>query len=316
MKKDNIVKIVKILISVILLSWVIYTGTKAGNVKIFASINIVYFIFACIFHLTAFMLLLIRWRLLIGIHTETTIFNLLPSYYIGIFSNNLLPGSVGGDFIRASYLYKSGINLNELLVCSLTDRLIGVIATIIIGMVAISFSTTVVINEYIDITFVFIFLFLCFIIPIGFSFYTTQILNLLSKINLPENWLLRIQNLAELLKALITKPLQLISAISCSFLSIISIVFCYYFLAESMGLNLNLLMLCMVVPVSFIISSIPISVGGLGIRESSIMFLLSVFHIPMERSSTLAILYLLVLLIVTTPGGLLIIKKQKNGPNH
>jgi len=64
------------------------------------------------------------------------------------------------------------------------------------------------------------------------------------------------------------------------------------------------------VPLSFFASNLPISVGGLGVRESAVIYLLSLFGIAIEQSAALNILYVLVLILVTAPGGMFILKEH------
>lgn len=111
----------------------------------------------------------------------------------------------------------------------------------------------------------------------------------------------KIDNLFQNIKA---RPSRLLGVVGLSLVSTFCIVMCYFYLARSMELELEIRTLSIVVPLSFFAASLPISVGGLGVRESAVIFLLSLFNVGTNQGVELNILYLLTLILVTAPGAI------------
>ena len=65
-------------------------------------------------------------------------------------------------------------------------------------------------------------------------------------------------------------------------------------------------------PIVFLATMIPLSIGGWGIREISMIYILSFNNIPNELSFGLSLIFGLGLIITSLPGGLfLLIRKLK-----
>ncbi len=80
----------------------------------------------------------IRWQLLLavqGIHI--TFLESLRLTYIGWFFNNWLPGSLGGDFVKAYYIATQTHRKAEAVTVVFLDRFIGLIAMCMLGAVAV-----------------------------------------------------------------------------------------------------------------------------------------------------------------------------------
>lgn len=79
-----------------------------------------------------------RWKLLLrsqGRSVSTPY--LYGSYLVGLFFNNFLPSSIGGDFLRATAAKKKGGGtLTENLTVVLVERMIGLLATLTLGGIA------------------------------------------------------------------------------------------------------------------------------------------------------------------------------------
>jgi len=312
MTKHHAILVLKILISTGLLGWLILKGAEAGSIEVLKKIDAMSFILACGAHLLAFAILLLRWRIVLGINHEVSITSLLRSYYIGMFSSNFLPGTVGGDFVRATYLYKIGIPFNELLLSSLIDRLLGLITTLVLCLAIYSFSSMDILDGQVDIRSASIALVFCVAAPIIIFLLSEKILILLEKTRLKVSWLDRLRDLSNLLQIVHQNPLSLIYAIGLSLMSTLCIVLCYFILCRALGIELTFLTLCIVIPLSFIASSIPVSVGGLGIREGFIVYMLTLFGAAQEQAVALTLLYLTILIVITLPGGILIVRHSSD----
>ena len=80
-----------------------------------------------------------RWVLLLRVHrVHISLFQAIKLTYLGLFYNNLMPGAVGGDLLRAWYVTQhSERHLRlEAAVTVFVDRLVGLIGMVIVGALA------------------------------------------------------------------------------------------------------------------------------------------------------------------------------------
>jgi len=83
----------------------------------------------------------VRWQLLLavqGIHI--TFWESLRLTYIGWFFNNWMPGSTGGDFVKAYYIARQTHQKTEAVAVVFLDRFIGLVAMCMLGAAAIAAS--------------------------------------------------------------------------------------------------------------------------------------------------------------------------------
>ena len=66
-----------------------------------------------------------------------------------------------------------------------------------------------------------------------------------------------------------------------------------YIIARGLSLDAPFLLLLIFLPIIILISSLPISISGLGLREGSFIILLGSIRIPAEKSLTLSIIWYL-----------------------
>jgi len=67
-----------------------------------------------------------------------------------------------------------------------------------------------------------------------------------------------------------------------------------------------------IIPIVFVASSLPISIGGLGVRESVLVSLLLFFQVDPQMAIALSLLYFAIIVLITLPGAILIANKNLN----
>jgi len=120
-----------------------------------------------------------------------------------------------------------------------------------------------------------------------------------------------IQQIDHCINDLIRHPLALFTAGLLSLCNIFLIILCYYLLAIGLSIELSLSELSFAIPLIFIASALPISVGGFGIREGATILLLMHFGVDEAASIAIAGLYLIIFLTVTAPAALLVIGQKR-----
>ena len=130
----------------------VYWLLKLTDLRIaWQSINavpvLIIFLAVCIM-LAGFVVGSFRWWLLLR-HTTSTIRyrKILPSSYLGIFFNNILPTTMGGDVIRTLHLSLRGISPKALIGSAIIDRAIGLFTVLALGFVCIGMSSEIIVRK-------------------------------------------------------------------------------------------------------------------------------------------------------------------------
>ncbi|GAI26046.1 unnamed protein product, partial [marine sediment metagenome] len=81
----------------------------------------------------------------------------------------------------------------------------------------------------------------------------------------------------------------------------------YYLAAMALRINLTLTAFIFIVPVVTTIAMIPISIGGIGLRENSFVFILVAMGIANEKAALCSLLILFMFILVGIAGGIVYI---------
>ncbi len=230
-----------------------------------------------------------RWQLLLRSQgREIGIPRLFGSYFVGLFFNNFLPSTIGGDIVRATDARKQGGgSLTENLTVILVERLIGLLATLAIGGIA---ALTGVAHD-IDPRLTWAFVAALAAATGGLELalhagFRRRAASLIAR--LPIQFVR--STLGKMLEAFEQFSQARPALIGCFLLSIlfqVLLIVHYWMIQFALGENLSFLTYCVVVPVVFCAIILPIGINGLGVRESMFVGLLSLAG--MERESALAL---------------------------
>jgi glycosyltransferase 2 family protein len=231
-----------------------------------------------------------RWQLLLRSQGRTiSIPYLYGSYLVGLFFNNILPSSIGGDVFRATGARrKGGGTLTENLTVVLVERMIGLLATLTLGGIAALAGGARLLNDA-RVTW-----------ALAGSF-TLSMAGLYVALSHPVRMLAarlvgRVpiafvrRTVAKMLAAfeLFSRARGTLLAnyalsIGFQFLLIVH----FYTIQFAFGQSVPFLTFVVVVPLVFFAMMFPIGINGLGVRETAFVWLLS--HAGMEPASALAL---------------------------
>ncbi len=222
----------------------------------------------------------------------------LKTYYISVFFNCCLPGTVGGDVIRV-WLVKSEHTPLHLAISSVViDRMIALLALGVMGGVTMPlFAGYIGISAWIMLP---LFLFL-----MAFGFW---VLFNLDKIILKIPFLKSLSWLSHLLaniRLMLVYPRPALWSLFYAVISHVSYCLCAYVLAKSLGNPISLLDAVTLVPWVLLISIIPISIGGWGLREAAMVYMLGLIGVPQMVALAVSVQLGLLSIVVSVPAGLL-----------
>jgi uncharacterized membrane protein YbhN (UPF0104 family) len=246
-----------------------------------------------------------RWRCIITALSQNSAkiissLHAVRYFYISVFFNCCLPGTVGGDVVRV-WLIKSAHTPLPLAINSVViDRMMALFALGVMG-----FATLPILAQYIYVNPLIIMPICAISGASGFwALFNLDRLPYLRSIN----WLTHL--LYNLRQLLINKKLALMSL----FLAICGHI-CYclfvYIIAKSLGNPIALLDTLTLVPWVLLIAIIPLSIGGWGLREAAMVFMLGLISIPQEVAITISVQLGLLSIITALPAGILWLFNRK-----
>ena len=290
----------KILFSTGLFVLIINSLDFSGTIKLLKTTNLNFFFVAMLIIALQIIIANIRWQIVLNnFKFKLSYMTTLRYLWIGLFFNQALPSSIGGDALRGYYLSRSGANLKNSTLGVLLDRFFGFIGLVALVLIVVPllFSRLDGLAAQWEIIFV--------------IFGMLSVLSVVFTLDLLpydfSNWKI-IRGLYalsfEVRKMFFSKTpgiILLLLSISIHTFSIIAVLI----LSEGLGLEIAWLGIVLVVPLATLFMLIPISIAGWGVREGVMIVGLGYLNVLPEQALALSILYGLLMLITALPGGII-----------
>ncbi len=312
--KKHVITAVKLIVSIGL---ILFLFIKLGFEDILVQLTSanLYWLMVAILTLTISNILgSFQWFVLMKIKgINVSFWEALSFYYVGLFFNNFLIGYIGGDAIRIYDLSKTSGDSSNAVSTVFFDRFIGFVVLTTLALIAVLIwqnlfqsSTVLLIIIVIFVSWMLSFIFL-FNKKLGH-----RIGNLIRYI-LPDRINGKIQEIYHNINSYKHEGKKLFGIVLISIVIQSFRVLVHYFAALSIGLEGHLKYFFIFIPIIALLASLPISIGGIGVREGSAVALFSnVSSFSGEMIVVMEFLAYLVGLISALPGGLIfIIRKEK-----
>ena len=205
-----------------------------------------------------------KWRLLLrSAGAKVSLIQCCKWYWLGMFSNLWLPGSVGGDAVRIWRLRKAGFGGGAATATVLVERLTGFGALLTLGACGLLFARA---GSRVS-SLVFVSLFAIVAIPAGFWLLRSTARPRLERISIGRK-LLSVADAMALYSSHGGRG-ALIASIVISFVFQASQILLGIGLAQAVGLELATATFIWLVPLLALASLVPVGIGGLGVREAA-----------------------------------------------
>jgi uncharacterized protein (TIRG00374 family) len=229
-------------------------------------------------------------------------------FFEGMFFSLCLPSSIGGDVVKAVRIGAT-TPLRLLAACSvLADRLTGVAA---LGVLV---GTSVIAQRFQLQASLVVAVFAGLLLAALAAFWT--VLSVLDRIHaaMPEGSTAR--DFVGRLMPYRERPMLIAGALGWSFVVQMGGAIAVSFVARALGVNKPLSAWFTVVPIVSLLMVLPISIGGFGVRENSLEFLLRGYDVPSETGVAIALLWGMCTILVGLVGGVLFLLERKpvHGP--
>ncbi|HUN58820.1 MAG TPA: lysylphosphatidylglycerol synthase transmembrane domain-containing protein [Candidatus Binataceae bacterium] len=231
-----------------------------------------------------------RWQWLAQINALPRAYpEYLRYYFIGVFTNLFVPGLIGGDAARAVYLGRRHRRLSASIASVVADRGIGLVSLVWFAAVAAVAFSSIKLPEPVRKG----------VLIVGTTSFA--------------GWLIAavLTRWAEILPAKLTaivrpispyleRPLAIVPAIALSLILQASLAGCQYLIALGLGLTVPLTAFLVCVPIANVVASLPLTLNGLGLRETAYLVLLGGIGISHPDAIAMGLLWF----AATMTGGL------------
>jgi uncharacterized protein (TIRG00374 family) len=253
---------------------------------------------------TALAIGIYRWsRLLRKAGVPLGILSVGRVYAKSTFSNTFLPTTVGGDVARALLIVRRGPLLTRVVVTILVDRFGGLIGLLGLAWVAFAFqSTTVPSGARVFLAWVTATVLIGSLLVVAAVFRGSR----LARAIVPGRFVAVARDSRELLRTYAADPKILAVLLLSSLLFQALIAFQLVMLAHAIGVHLSFSTAAVVLALVTVVTLIPISIGGFGVREGSYVVLLGGVSIGATDATLISVLSVAALFIASLPGAYLV----------
>lgn len=292
------VRLAKFVITVALLLLVSSQVDLDQLLSLSSEIDWTFLVLAIVITLAQTIILSWRWHRIVGFLGGALGVGLATRLsFLGVFMNQVLPTSIGGDVFRVWGLHRHGVASGIGLISVVIDRVTGLLAL----SVLVTFSTVLVWALLNDAIFRLVILFsspaivglmsVCIIIDrYRFDFLNHHVSRLISE-------------LAAGMRKLVINPNHAAEVLMLGVLAQATGLIAAFVLGKGIGIEVDMFTSMALVGSVILLSALPVSLGGWGVREASMMTLFAIVGVSNEKSLLLSVLYGLVMMIASLPGG-------------
>lgn len=236
----------------------------------------------------------------------------LSYYHVGLFFNNFLIGNVGGDAMRVIDVRRRVGKEKGALATVFFDRFLGFFA-----MSSLALLMTMIMARRLVLSsavFFILAVFIIWMVAILFLF-NKQFARKFAwvfKLLLPTSLHVKAKAFYDSINEFRTKKKLLGQIFLLSLLVQTLRIMTHFWAGRAMGVQAKLLYFFLFIPVVALVTSMPISLGGIGVREQSAVALFSQIHIPTAQTVAFEFLAYLIGIIATIPGGIIFALRREH----
>ncbi|MDD3375006.1 MAG: lysylphosphatidylglycerol synthase transmembrane domain-containing protein [Candidatus Omnitrophica bacterium] len=274
----------------------------AKMMDILKEANFAYLFAGLFFMFVIYFLILIRWDIIIRyLGIKVPFKSVARCFLIGSFFNLFLPTSTGGDVVKTIGLFRDTSEKTKVVASVLLDRVFGLVALVIVSIVAFASAYRIVYDKFLLIAIGMISLAtalgILFLFNERLYSFACQVFN---------KWPVVKDKLMELHYAIVLikekkQALFLVISISCFVQVLLAIVF--YLTAKGLHQDVGLIYWIIFVPLICVASAFP-SIGGLGVRDVSSVYLFSKVGVAAATAASMSLINFLFMAIIGLIGAM------------
>jgi uncharacterized protein (TIRG00374 family) len=250
------------------------------------------------------------WAVMRAIETPLPWFELTKLFWIGGFFSQALPSSVGGDPIRIYMAYKDGLPLSKAINGVMLERVVTIIGLTILAIAVQPWFVPKLNAETQMLTLtVLAMLGAGTIFGVIVLLYLDRLPEALSKFRIVRG----MNALAADSRLLFLRLKGAVLASIFGILTHVNISLCVFFLAMSIGVDVTWLDCMVLMPLVILVTTLPISIAGWGVREGAMVTAFALVGVPGEGALVLSLMLGILGIVMMIPGGGFWLIRRKAG---
>ena len=244
----------------------------------------------------------LRWHLIIhalsNIPRPITLLSTFRIFYISMFFTCCLPGAVGGDVVRVWLLKAKQLPLTVSINSVIIDRMMALLALILMVVFTMPLLGK---SAGVDTMVLMPLVAMLGLLGLWVVFNAEKIFAKIA------HWrvIKLLLHLITSVRMLLARPKAFASALLLAFIGQVVYSACAAVLAQSLHIQMNFVQALALMPPVMLATTLPISIGGWGVREMGVIGMLSLIGIPQEQALVLSIQLGLLSIITSLPGSVL-----------
>lgn len=249
----------------------------------------------------------IRWFLILkSINPNLNIAKVFKLYYAGLFVNVALPGSIGGELVKVMSLKDTGLAVNHAVSSVIQDRIFGAIGT------AIALLISIVYLLFFKMNYELLLFSICTLVAL-----ITGLIIIISADHFPKV-LLKSKLFKYVWQLSLDTRVLLLNVTTCSKIITVSVVsgiiysYIIFLVTQDVAtLKISFFECLAFVPIITIISALPISYAGWGVREVSLVSCYGIIGIENDVALTVSVVFGTISYILSLGGGIFLIDLKR-----
>ncbi len=251
----------------------------------------------------------VRWSVVIrAIHAPVRFVTVLQLMFVGMFFNQTLPSAIGGDALRVWHLYRHGLPLRAAFNSVLLDRIIAMAALLVLMVASLPWLFRLVDSEVIRLTVI------AAVLLMATGLLVLYVVKYLS--GFLSRWRLvrAAQNLSQDLRMIVVAPRNALLALSLSLLLHVMTSLVIFSLARGLSLEIGVVDCLVLVPPVILLTILPISMAGWGVRELGMISALGYAGVASADALLISITLGVLVMLLSLPGGWIWLARKYHAP--
>ncbi len=300
---------IRLIVSVLVLAALFTQVSIQDVVDNLRRVPLAFVLFAWFYYALCQWISAYRWQLLLRAKdVRVSLSELFSFYMIGMFVNNFMPGSIGGDIVKSYYLFKRTRKLEITVVSVFLERFTGLLGLCFLALGALAIG-----YRYLHSPMVVASVIGSAVILVLIVLMLWQLPKLAARIPIVSRLVPKriIASAGELYAALSSyrhHAPTIFVAIGIS--TILQLMFAAYYAIASiaMGIPIDLIYFLLFLPAVTLVSLIPLSLGGLGIRETAMVVLFGAAGIARADVVAVSLTIHIINTLLSLWGGVLLLR--------
>ena len=250
-----------------------------------------------------------RWRIvMMRLGTMMDFLTAVRLVLIGYFFNQTLPSAMGGDAFRVWGTYRSGIALTTAASSVIIDRFVALLSLMVMIAVGMRWLFDLI-TEPLARSLV--------VLVVACGFVGLAVLLALNVIGSRlESWRATrfLLSVAAGTRAVFTSARATIAVASLTITGYVVASWVVHLLAAGLAIDFGVGQALLLIPLVTLVTVLPVSIGGWGLRESAMVVALGLIGVPAIAAFSLSVLYGLVVLASGIPGGVIWLMSRRPRP--